>query len=80
MRSYYHHSASKGAEILSRLKEIEAQALELSREINHETEVTDAWHAYARKHNLQGRQYRIEYNRWMQANGLERLMLSPSDL
>lgn len=80
MRSNYHHSASKRAEILSRLRDIKAQAYELNREINHETEVTIAWHAYAREHNLQGRQYRIEYNKWMQANGLERLMLSPSEL
>lgn len=80
MRSNYHHSTSKKADILSRLQEIKAQAYELNREINRETEVTIAWHAYAKKHSLQGRQYRIEYNKWMQANGLERLMLSPSEL
>lgn len=80
MRSNYHHSTSKKASILGRLKEIEAQAYELNREINRETEVTIAWHAYARKHSLQGKQYRIEYNKYMQANGLERLMLAPSEL
>ena len=80
MRSNYHHSASKKAEILSRLRGIEAQAYELNREINRETEVTIAWHAYARKHNLQGKQYRIKYNEWMQAHHLEHLMLSQSDL
>lgn len=80
MRSNYHHSASKKAGILSRLKEIEAQAYELNREINRETEVTIAWHAYARKHSLQGKQYRIKYNEWMQAHHLEHLMLSQSDL
>ena len=80
MRSNYHHNASKKAGILSRLQEIEAQAYELNREINHETEVTNAWHAYARKHSLQGKQYRIEYNEWMQAHHLERLMIPASDL
>lgn len=80
MKSNYHHSASKRAEILSRLKDIEAQAYELNREINHETEVTIAWHAYARRHSLQGRQYRIEYNKYMQAHHLERLMIPTSDL
>lgn len=80
MRSYNHQSASKRAEILSRLRDIEAQAYELNREINRETEVTNAWHAYARKHSLQGKQYRIEYNEWMQAHHLERLMIPASDL
>lgn len=80
MRSNYHHSASKWAEILSSLRDIEAQAYELNREINHETEVTNAWHAYARKHNLQGQKYRFEYNKFMQAHHLERLMLSQSEL
>ena len=80
MGSSYHHSASKRAEILSRLKDIEAQAYELNREINHETEVTIAWHAYAEKHSLQGRQYRIEYNKFMQAHHLGRLMIPASDL
>ena len=80
MKSYNHQSANKRAEILSRLRDIEARAYELNREINRETEVTIAWHAYAKKHSLQGRVYRIRYNKWMQDNGLERLMLSPSDL
>lgn len=80
MRSYNHHSASKRAEILSRLRDIEAQAYELNREINRETEVTIAWHAYARKHNLQGKQYRIEYNKFMQARHVEQLMIPASDL
>lgn len=80
MSSNYHHSVSKRAEIMSRLRDIEAKAYELNREINRETKVTIAWHAYAEKHNLQGRQYRIEYNKFMQAHHLERLMLSPSEL
>lgn len=80
MRSNYHHSASKKAGILSRLQEIEAQAYELNHEINRETEVSIAWHAYARKHNLQGKQYRIEYNKFMQARHVERLMIPASDL
>lgn len=79
MRSY-HNSASKKAGILSRLKEIEAQAYELNSEINRETEVTIAWHSYARKHNFKGQQYRIEYNKYMQAHHLERLMVPASDL
>ena len=80
MRSNYHHSASKRAEILSRLRDIEAQAYELNREINRETQVTIAWHAYARKHNLQGKQYRIEYNKYMQERHVEHLMIPASDL
>ena len=32
------------------------------------------------KHSLQGQQYRIEYNKYMQAHHLEHLMLSQSDL
>ena len=65
---------------MTKLRSIEARAIELNREINHETEVTIAWHAYAKKHHLQGRQYRIEYNSWMQANNLERLMIPTSEL
>lgn len=80
MTNSHQDSAGKYASIMARLRSIEAQAIELNREINHETEVTIAWHAYAQKHNLQGKQYRIEYNKWMQANNLERLMLPPSDL
>jgi hypothetical protein len=80
MRSNYHHSASKWAEILSRLIGIEEQAYELDREINRETQVTIAWHAYARKHSLQGKQFRIEYNKFMQAHHVERLMIPASDL
>lgn len=80
MRSNYHHSASRKAGILSRLKEIEAQAYELNREINRESQVTIAWHDYARKHSLQGKQYRIEYNKFMQAHHVEHLMIPASDL
>ena len=80
MSPNYHHRTSKKAGILSRLQEIEAQGYELNREINRETEVTEAWHAYARKHNFQGKQYRIEYNKYMQAHHLEHLMLPASDL
>ena len=80
MRSNYHHSAGKKAGILRRLKEIEAQAYELNREINHETEVSIAWHDYARNHKWQGKQYRIEYNKFMQAHHLERLMIPASNL
>lgn len=80
MRSNFHHSVSKRSEMLSRLRDIEAQAYELNREINRETQVTITWHAYARIHSLQGKQYRIEYNKFMQARHVEQLMIPASDL
>ena len=80
MKNSHQNKVSKKVSILTKLMSIEAEAIELNREINHETEVTIAWHAYAKKHHLQGRQYRIEYNRWMAAHDLERLMIPALEL
>ena len=65
---------------MAQLKEIELQLCELSRKMRYENQVSEAWHAYAEAHHLQGKQYRLKYNEWMQAHHLEHLMLAPSEL
>lgn len=80
MRTHDYNTTSRGRLVMAQLKEIEEQLYELNRKMRFENQVTEAWHAYAEAHHLQGKQYRLKYNEWMQAHHLERLMLSPSDL
>lgn len=80
MRSCDYNTTNRAQSVMVQLKEIEEQLFELSRKMRYENQVTEAWHAYAEAHHLQGKQYRIEYNKWMQAHHLEHLMLSQSDL
>ena len=78
MRSNY--NTTRARLVLMQLREIEAQLYELNRKMRYESQVTEAWYAYAEKRHLQGKQYRIEYNKYMQAHHLEHLMLSSSNL
>lgn len=80
MRTSDYNTTSRARLVMVQLKEIKAQLYELNRKMRYENQVTEAWHAYAEAHRLQGKQYRIEYNKWMQAHHLEHLMLSQSDL
>lgn len=80
MRSYNYNTTSRASLVMVQLREIEAQLYELNRKMRYETQVNEAWNAYAEAHHLQGKQYRIEYNKYMQAHHLEHLMLSQSDL
>lgn len=80
MRTHDYNTTSRGRLVMAQLKEIEEQLYELNRKMRFENQVTEAWHAYAEAHHLQGKLYRLKYNEWMQAHHLEHLMLSPSDL
>ena len=68
-------TAHRAFNLLISLKDIEAELARLGNQMRYETNVGEAFHAYAKKHGLVGRHYEEAYNKWMKEAGLDYLMV-----